>query len=250
MKVLDFQQGTDDWLTLRHSMVSGTTLDDVYSEFTITISEIKNILNNHAIDFKGKTLKSDLYALLPSTEREAIESRIPLKDRAWHIAASKLLDADLTDAENITTADRGNRLESEALDLYEKKHGSKIKRGLVLGSQFKYFMLSPDGVSADGQTAVEVKCLGWGKQLKAFITKKIPDDFTGQAVSYFIALPKLQNLTFAFYDPRFYDKKLQYFEIEVARSELADKINRRKDYLKRFDAWIDNITKIFKKLEF
>lgn len=247
-KILPFKQHSDDWHIYKHSHVSGTTLADVYSEFKISVAEIKEILTDKNIDFKGKIKKDDLLEMLPADSRAEIEARIPIKDRSWHIAATPLLNADLLDDEK--PMDRGTRLEGEALDIFEKEEGFKLERGMVLQSSLPIFMVSPDGVTKDLKILVEVKCLGWGKHFKAYITKQVPDEHMSQVISYFIAVPTSKFIDVVFYDPRFYDDRLKWFKLRVYREEIETEIQARITFLKNLQTWAENIRKPFKTNDF
>jgi putative phage-type endonuclease len=128
---------------------------------------------------------------------------------------------------------RGSRLETDAIERFEQETGITVDKSLIIWTRDdnESIAVSPDGIIGDTE-AVEAKCLDSGKHLKAYLTKKIPDEYDLQVLQYFIVNDKLQKLHFVFFDPRvsmFTDPegpvaKLEYFEITVTRREVEGQI--------------------------
>lgn len=119
--------------------------------------------------------------------------------------------------------ERGQRLESEAIDRFIKETGKVVDTSLLMWfrEDNESIAISPDGVIGDTE-AVEVKCLSSASHIEAFLTNKIPSDYEYQAIQYFIVNEKLKKLYFVFYDPRVPCK--DYFVIEINRKDLEDDI--------------------------
>lgn len=119
--------------------------------------------------------------------------------------------------------ERGQRLESEAIDRFIKETGKIVDTSLLMWfrEDNESIAISPDGVIGETE-AVEVKCLSSASHIEAFLTNKIPSDYEYQAIQYFIVNDKLEKLHFIFYDPRVPCK--DYFVIEINRKDLEDDI--------------------------
>lgn len=128
-----------------------------------------------------------------------------------------------------TPAQRGHRLEPEAIAAFEKLYKKKVDRvGFCLSDKNSDIALSPDGFimyRSAYRWGVEVKCLSSAKHLKVYLTQKVPTEYMHQAYQYFIVNEKLQRLHFVFYDNRLPD--LPIHVIEINRSDILDEI---KDY--------------------
>lgn len=120
--------------------------------------------------------------------------------------------------------ERGTRLEPEAVEKFRQVTGKKVNDDLIVwvSDQNPNIAISPDGVISDTE-ALEIKCLSSDKHIKAFIEKKIPDDYEEQAIQYFIVNEKLEKLYFAFYDPRLIAR--QFFFLEINREDIQEQID-------------------------
>lgn len=124
---------------------------------------------------------------------------------------------------------RGTRLETEAVEAYEKKYGVKVKENndVWVSDDDNNIALSPDG-EIDAVTAIEIKCLSSARHLQAYFEKEVPDDYQTQVMQYFIVNEKLQVVNVVFYDPRI--TALPVHAIEVHRSEHEETIAAYKVY--------------------
>lgn len=127
-------------------------------------------------------------------------------------------------ADDENPMDRGTRLEGEALDEFEKATGKKLDRTKVIWMRDdnESIAISPDASVIDSPEAVECKCLASARHIEAFITGKIPDDYKYQRLQYFIVNDDLQELHFAFYDPRVLAKP--FFILSTKRADVQDDI--------------------------
>lgn len=147
------------------------------------------------------------------------------------------------DSEN--PMERGNRLESEAIQQFTEITGTEVCTDLVIWQRDDNpsIAISPDGyVDAERIVeAVEVKCLNSAEHIKAKITGKIPDQYNWQKIQYFIVNNDLEMLHFVFHDPRFIPE-LQTFIITIYRTDVAVEIEKYLMYeinmLKRVDEMV------------
>ncbi len=140
--------------------------------------------------------------------------------------------------------DRGKRLEDEALELFAKRTGKKVKNDLVIWSrdEDENIAISPDG-SIGKTEAVECKCLSSARHLEAYITKEIPSEYWYQVLQYFIVNDKLKKVYFLFYDPRL---PIDLFHLEVTRKEVEEEVKQylelEKQVLTEISKWETELT--------
>ncbi len=142
--------------------------------------------------------------------------------------------------------ERGNRLEKEAIECFEKETGKKVDTSLVIwtSDENEDIALSPDGF-IDDQEAVEVKCLATSRHIETLLTNKLPNEYKEQALQYFIVNEKLQTLYFVMYDPRLTVKSFFYFTIK--REELQKQIDSTLTHQKEV---LEEINQIVSELSF
>jgi putative phage-type endonuclease len=142
--------------------------------------------------------------------------------------------------------ERGIRLESEAIERFEKETGKKVNSDLVvwISDENSDMAISPDGTIGKTE-AIEVKCLNSASHIEAYLTKTIPADHEFQVLQYFIINEKLKTLYFAFYDTRMPIK--DFFFIKVERKDLEEDIKKYKDEEIRVLGEVDKIVKSLTK---
>lgn len=142
--------------------------------------------------------------------------------------------------------DRGNRLEDEAIAVFEKETGKKVDTTLVLWQRDDNasIAISPDGFIEDIE-AVEVKCLASARHLEALLTNEIPSEYEYQVLQYFIVNENLETLYFIFYDPRLSVK--QMFYKTITRKEKEEDVEKYLEYQKNI---LQEINEIVNKLSF
>lgn len=147
-------------------------------------------------------------------------------------------------ADGESPMDRGSRLESEAIDLFQKETDKSVDTSLVLWMREdnESIAVSPDGFMGK-EEAVEVKCLSSARHIEALLTGEIPSDYEFQVLQYFIVNESLQILYFIFYDPRLLAKP--FFFQKVARDSLKDRIE---EYLKFQSDTLAEVDKIVLEL--
>lgn len=142
------------------------------------------------------------------------------------------------DDENVM--DRGHRLETEAIALFEEKTGKKFDTSLVIWEREDNtnIAISPDAFAET--EAVEVKCLNSASHIEAYLTQQVPDEYEYQVLQYFIVNENLETLYFVMYDPRMPEKvQLHYFTI--TREQVAEQVKLYTEYQKEKLAKIDDI---------
>ena len=149
-------------------------------------------------------------------------------------------------ADDEDVMERGNRLEEEAIKVFEKEVGKKIDASLVIWERDdnKSIAISPDGFIGETE-AIEVKCLSSARHLEAYLTKELPSEYEFQALQYFIVNDKLNTLWFVMYDPRMPDNiKLHYFEIkrEDKEEDIKKYLQYQKDKLEEIERIINDLT--------
>lgn len=138
--------------------------------------------------------------------------------------------------------DRGVRLESEAIGMYESQKGVKVERiGFIVRDDSKWIGNSPDGLlNSDGKytKAVESKCLSSANHIKAFHTQQIPEEYVPQGIHYFVVNDDCEEVDFIFYDPRI--SKIPFFIITMKRSERTEEIKEAHEKVKEFINEVNN----------
>ncbi len=196
-----------------------------------------------------------------------IEQRTPEWDvvRAGRITGTKLkglMGRTREEWENLLVAERlamtgteesdlsrGQRLEPEAVEFFEKKMGIKVDRiGFTTSDENKYIASSPDGLIFDQEKgkytqALEVKCLSGKKHIGAFFDKLeikeaskedetpcywdvVPDEYKPQCLQYFIVNDDLETLYFSFYSEVIHEIPL--IVVHVHRKDIENEIREAK----------------------
>jgi hypothetical protein len=138
-------------------------------------------------------------------------------------------------ADDENPMNRGTRLESEAIERFEKESKKKVDSSLYIleRDDNKEIAISPDGIiwkKDKVKEAVEVKCLSSARHIEAFLTNKLPSEYELQALQYFVVNDELETLYFCFYDPRLFAKP--FFYLTIKRKDLEEDIKYYLDYQK------------------
>src|SRR3990167_292652 len=145
-------------------------------------------------------------------------------------------------ADDENAMERGNRLESEAVTVFEKETGKEVDSSLQMWvrDDNDSIAYSPDGVISKKE-ALEIKCLGSARHIEALLTQQIPDEYEFQKLQAFIVNDALKTLYFAFYDPRLIAKP--FFYIIVEREALKEQIDEYLEYERNVLVEIEKIVK-------
>lgn len=165
----------------------------------------------------------------------------------WQLIADRLA----TPKDGEDPMERGNRLETDAINLFTETTGFKVNTDLVIWSRDDYtnIAISPDGfIEENGKVtqAVEVKCLNSASHIEAIVTNKIPKDYYYQILQYFIVNEDLEQLHFVMYDPRFVPK-LQYKAFIVDRASVELDVEK---YLAEEKKILDEVNQIVSDLTY
>ncbi len=150
----------------------------------------------------------------------------------------------LTVEDNIeeSAMDRGERLEQEAIEQFEKATGKIVDIiGFAESDENEMIGFSPDGLIANNgyyTEAVEVKCLSSANYVRAWIDNEIPKEHYAQIIQAFIVNEKLDTLYFVLYDPRVTTHPLHI--IPVKRSGITEDITKYKSQELEFVAEVNS----------
>lgn len=114
--------------------------------------------------------------------------------------------------------DRGHRLETEALELFEKRMKKKVNKDLVMmcRDDDENIAYSPDGFIGKTED-VEVKCLNSARHIEAILTGRIPSEYFYQMIQGFVVNDSLRRRYMVFYDPRM---PVDFFCIPIERKDV------------------------------
>jgi putative phage-type endonuclease len=173
---------------------------------------------------RGKITGTRLTKIISKTSRE---------DCLYEVMAEMLI---IDDGINETELERGNRLESEALDFFEGKTGNKITTaGLCVSDENENIANSPDGLIQEGDifpASVEIKCLSSKNHIEIALTNEIPKKYFAQNIQYFVVDDNRKIHYFVSYDPRVVDYPMHI--ITMRREEYEDIIKEYKQKEKEF----------------
>lgn len=150
------------------------------------------------------------------------------QDAFYEVIAERLTLG--VDDEYENAIDRGNRLEPDAIAMFELETGKKVERiGFCEDDENPSISNSPDGLI--GETgAIEVKCMGGKNHVKMWLTNEIPDEYYWQAIQYFVVNKKLKKLYFVGYNPdipvhrlHIIEKNREDFEDDIRTAEAEQK---------------------------
>jgi putative phage-type endonuclease len=162
----------------------------------------------------------------------------------YEIIAERLMVSDGSEGE--APIDRGVRLEDEARKAFEKEVGKVVEEvGFVQGGA-NLGGYSPDGLIKKGKKyteGIEIKCLGSGNHVRAWLTDQVPEEYMPQIIQAFIVNTDLVRMYAVFYDPRIKQHPLHI--IEVSRKELKDTIE---DYKKKEIEFINRVEETLAKI--
>lgn len=165
-------------------------------------------------------------------------------------------------------ADRGLRLEDEALLYTQKKYNLDLDLdpGMWFSDDGK-IAVSPDAseVSDAPSYAAEAKCLDSKNHLQGIVgdweARKKPNynpldslkigkaDYAPQVIQYFVVNPSLQKLYFTLYDDRVVIDKVVHYVIEIERAHVEELIEGQDSYERDALKKVDSFIKILKEIK-
>lgn len=201
MKIIEIEQGSDDWKQLREGRLTGTKIGSIYA----------------------KSRKQD-----------------EMFDTTKHLLGFyELLAERLTDSPDLSSnIERGKELESEALEVASDELGIDFVKGNVWELD-KNHIESPDGYTKDLKMAIEIKCLSSARHIQAIYEDTPPQEYIAEYANYFLVNKDLELLVVFLYDPRFINDKLRTHCWFLNRVDLMPQIKVlkaiKKQVLKELD---------------
>lgn len=194
MRVIEIEQGSDDWKQLREGKLTGTKIGSIYA----------------------KSRKAD-----------------EVFDYSKHlIGFYELLAERLTDSDDLSSSiERGKELESEALRVASDELGIDFVQGNVWELDENHIE-SPDGYTKDLKIAIEIKCLASSRHIQAIYEDRPPIEYRTEYANYFLVNPKLEMLVVFIYDPRFINPNLRSHYWFVYRKDMANEVKALKQVKK------------------
>lgn len=157
----------------------------------------------------------------------------------WELLADRL---SVNTGSDESDRDRGERLESEAIQAFEAETGKIVDRvGFIQSDENEFIGCSPDGLIENKgvyDEGVEVKCLSSREHIRAWLDNKVPDDYYPQVIQQFIVNTDLKKVYFVLYDPRVRIRPIHIIEVE--REEVKDDIEKYKQEQISFIETINN----------
>lgn len=189
---------------------------------------------------KGKITGTTLKAIMgtPKAKQDAI----------YEIVAERLTKGVESEGDYENSIDRGNRLEPDALSMFELETNRKVIRvGFCEDDTNPMIANSPDGLIEDHEDeAVEAKCPGGKNYVKMWLTNVVPDEYEWQVVQYFVVNERLQKLHFIGYNPDITIHPLHI--IVITRESIKKQIEEARLAQETFLTQVDDILKNIIKL--
>jgi hypothetical protein len=123
MKVIKFEN-EQQWLDARIGKITGSRAKDIFSKSPFTKDDIMNVLNARGVEYKKTETKDALSKLLTPDDIRYLKSKAEKKMAYYELIAERLA----IPASDEKPMDRGHRLESVALDIYEEKYDVKLNK--------------------------------------------------------------------------------------------------------------------------
>jgi hypothetical protein len=249
MKIIDVQQGSDEWKELRKKRIGGTRLGDVWSARAYTKKEIVAALTEAGVEFKKTATTTELEQMMPDDARMELLKNAPRKQGFYELIA-EYLSIDRSDMTPRERMDRGHELEPLAREWFAKTYNKNVEEiGMCCSDAADRIYNSPDGLirkspkSKKYTEALEIKCLSPARHIQAVIEKKVPEEYWSQMMQYFVVNEDLEKLWWVFHDPGIVT--IPYFVLEITRDSLGDWPKRLLEFqiaqLKRIDEIIEEL---------
>lgn len=240
MIVRQIQQNSEEWHEYRLGKSGGSEFKDLYITGLPLVSAMKAKLEELQIEIPKGAKAAELAALLAPETLAELKLEAEPKERYYEIIAERVARpitpndyVDQLNGKPFSMMERGHILEPEAIAAFEKYRGIKVDTESVVWEREDNpnIYISPDAtMTVDGKAveAVEVKCLGNEKIIKAYLTGTYPKEYDAQITKYFVVNEDLERLYFVLYTDTIPKLELQVFEI--TREQVADKIIEAKAF--------------------
>jgi len=240
MKVIKIQQNSEEWFEYRKGKSGGSEFKDLYITGLPLVGAMKDKLDELQIEYPKGAKAPELASLLTPETLAELKLEAEPKKHYYDLIADRVARPitpndylDKLNGEPFSMMARGHILEPEALATVSKKIG-KIDATSVIWEREDNpnIYISPDGTVTDKdgvvRKAVEIKCLGNGETIKAYLTGSYPSEYTAQIIKYFVVNADLEKLYFCMYTDTIPGLELQVWEI--TREEIADRIVEAKAF--------------------
>jgi len=187
---------------------------------------------------KGKITGTTLKAIMGTPKAR--------QDALYETIAERLTVGIDNESDYENAMDRGNRLEPDAIAMFELETGKSVERtGFCEDDTNTFIANSPDGLIGKDE-AIEVKCMGGKNHVKMWLTNTIPNEYEWQVIQYFIVNEELKKLYFVAYNPDIPIHQLH--TIEVTREQVEEKIASGRESQEAFLQEVDKILSTIIKL--
>ena len=144
---------------------------------------------------KGKITGTTLKAIMGT--------KAARQEALYEIVAERLTNGrELQEGEN--AMDRGNRLEPEAVAIFEFETGKKTEKiGFAQSDRNDFIGNSPDRMISNTkeEEMLEIKCPLGKNYVKMWEKDEVPDEYSHQVTQYFVVNDNLKTLYFMGYNP-------------------------------------------------
>lgn len=254
MKVIEIEQGSEEWLEFRKGKSGGSGLHDLYPARTITREVAKEYLEIKGITIDPKAKASDVVEMLTAEDIGTIKALGDKKDAFYKLVAERISRPitpndyeDKLDGQAFSMMARGHILEQEAIQEFTKRTGK-----VVIGTSVVWerddnpnSILSPDATIDFDKEAVEIKCLDSHRMIRAYDENKYPQEYHEQIVKYFIVNEKLEELHFVMYTDVM--PALSYLQFDIKREEIENDIRELRAFE---DEILKQVDKLSEELAF
>ena len=189
-------------------------------------------MKKHQVEQKTEKWQQLRKSKITGTTLKSIMGTPKARQDAFYEIVAERLTVGVENDEYENPIDRGNRLEPDAIAMFELETGKKVERvGFCEADTNPMICNSPDGLIGETE-AIEVKCMGGKNHIKMWLTNEIPEEYKWQVVQYFVVNEKLKKLYFVGYNPDIPAHPLHI--IEIKREELTEDIGIAKTAQEKF----------------
>lgn len=241
MKILDLEQGSEEWLHFREGKIGGSDAREYAKPRYIPKDELVAFAKSKGYEFNKALTIDNIRGMMTQDELNELDATVRLNDSIYKLIASRIAKPinpnDYEMGNMPKQMARGHALEPEAREAISKALGKKVLPGRVWQSSVSESLFcSVDGEivtrkSRDDieveiiEEAVEIKCLESWKIVKAFYENAYPVEYHQQAIQPFVINEKLEKLHFCLYSDVFASApqmELQIFTIH--RKDIESEI--------------------------
>lgn len=234
MKVLtNIIQKSDEWQAWRGGIISSTDAKTLVGTKELLVSELKEELERQGYeeaDYK-KLKKEQLQELI--LEKNPTFEFIKFITKENDTPYYKLLAFELSDGtapSDEIAIDRGNRLEPQIRDWFNKEYNRNfVEVGGCTRDDNEKIGMSPDGIEYDfekheliSNDGLEIKGLTGWKHVKAWLENEVPEEHIPQIIQYFITNDDMEKVYFVMGCPEITVKP--YLVFELHREDFTEEI--------------------------